>query len=408
MRLIFVVPPDRFDFYNYLSALNNHELILLWHVNKADMKFSLDQLPLKFSRVIFWTDFATPKQLLSQIKPDRIIFFEIIDQRQIALIVTAKSLRIPTFYLEHGAAGNKETVIAQMEGSTFRKDKLPYLLKRVSTLSVDILKSKLFYFSVFHGFHSFRAYLKYLKLPILMLQGSSNKVLSKCKFRERVPDRSIVFSNANFEQHKLYTHIDLKDADLTGVPFFDRYFTCSPVENDHIVYIDHPYLEENLLGWDNEHHQNIAETLFRFAEKNRRKIFIKLHPRSKIDIWNGYLFNKKYVQILQHGDFTDLYLTSKLILGFSSSLVNGFICAKKNVVLLGWHPQPQIIGPDFSKTGLCHYSPRAEELMEKFDYWMKNNLAAENPELHAKFLLEFNYPFDGKATERVIQTILSC
>jgi hypothetical protein len=344
--------------------------------------------------------------LLSQIKPDKIIFFEIIDLRQIALIVSAKGLNIPTFYLEHGAAGNKETVITQMERSTFSKDKLPYLKKKISNLSFDIIRSKWFYFSVIHGFLSLRAYLNYLKLPFLMLIGSSNKVLSNCRFRERVPDRSIVFSNANFQQHKLYTHIDMKDADLTGVPFFDRFFKSDPVEKEHIVYIDHPYLEENLLDWTNEHHRNIAETLFRFAEINKRKIFIKLHPRSKIDIWTGYLFDKEYIEILQQGDFTDLYLTSKLILGFSSSLMTGFICAQKNVVLLGWHPSPQVIGPDFSKTGLCHYSPCTEDLMLKFEYWVKNNLAVKNPELHNRFLLDFNYPFDGKARERVIQTIL--
>jgi hypothetical protein len=92
-------------------------------------------------------------------------------------------------------------------------------------------------------------------------------------------------------------------------------------------------------------------------------------------------------------------------LAFSSSMVNGFLCARKNVVLLAWHPKPEVIGVDFSKTGLCHLSLTPEELETKYDEWIMHNLSLENANRYVDFLKEFNYPFDGFAGKRVIQAI---
>jgi CDP-glycerol glycerophosphotransferase (TagB/SpsB family) len=238
-----------------------------------------------------------------------------------------------------------------------------------------------------------------------MLKTAPNKVLANNIFRERVPWKSIVFNETNFEEFSLYTGISKEDAILSGVPFFDDYYRERQEAKNHIVYIEHPYLEEGILGWTEEHHQLIAESLCRFAKERQLKLYIKLHPRSKLERWEQYECDGKYVQIIQTGDFTDLYLEAKVILGFSSSLINGFICAKKNVVLLGWHPEPHIFGVDFSKSGLCHVSYSVEDLAEKYDHWVNHNLLDENEASYKVFLKRFNQPFDGKATQRVLQAI---
>ncbi len=86
-------------------------------------------------------------------------------------------------------------------------------------------------------------------------------------------------------------------------------------------------------------------------------------------------------------------------------MVNGFLSAQKNVVLLGWHPEPGIFGADFSQTGLCHLSLYPNELGTKFDYWVSHNLCKDNEVQYLNFLKEFNYPFDGQAGQRVLQAI---
>jgi hypothetical protein len=99
-----------------------------------------------------------------------------------------------------------------------------------------------------------------------------------------------------------------------------------------------------------------------------------------------------------------LYLSSKLIIGYSSSLITGLLCAKKNIVNIGWHPTPQIFGVNFSKYNICHQSLNIEDLESSFDYWILNNLAELNENDYKSFINKFNYPFDGKATERVINS----
>jgi hypothetical protein len=239
-----------------------------------------------------------------------------------------------------------------------------------------------------------------------MLGPSPNKVLSKNLFRERVPDHAIVFSEINFEAFELYTGITRKDAFLTGIPYFDKYYRSQSADLEHVVYIEHPYLEYNLLGWTKEHHKRVAQALNDFAVKQEIRLYIKLHPLSDQSNWADYPINKEYVKILQERDYTQLYLYSKLILGFSSSLVTGLLCAKKNIVLLGWHPEPVILGTDFSKTGLCHTSFSISDLQKKFAEWIDDNLAEKNEAAHEEFLCKCNYPFDGKATERVIEAIV--
>ena len=158
---------------------------------------------------------------------------------------------------------------------------------------------------------------------------------------------------------------------LTGVPFFDKYYKNGYNLGSHVVYIDHPYFEESLLNWNSSHHQMIAEALISFAEKRGVELFIKLHPRSDKQVWHRYINDHAHVRIIQTGDYTDLFLQARLIMGYSSSLINGFLCARKNVVLLGWHPEPRIFGSDFSKYGLCHVSFSPQDLEKKFDLFLQ-------------------------------------
>jgi len=406
MRILVIVEPARFDFYNYLSKEDTYEYILLWHEKASKMDLPLASLPLKFTKVIFWNDYISPRKLLSEIKPDKIIFFEIIDLRQIALIVTGNKLRITTFYLEHGAAGDREAAITLWwDKKLYKEYKLPYFSKRIKTGFKDIIRSKIFYYSVTKGFNSLASYIKYLKLPFVMLRMLPNKALAYNKFPERTPAYSIIFNEINFEQFELYTGIPRSKALFTGVPAFDKFYTADCKEEEHLVYIDHPYYEERMLNWNKDHHRMIAEKLFAFAELNNIKLYVKLHPVSNRKNWEQYSFNKQYIEILQNGDFNDLYLKSKLILGFSSSLMTGFLCARKNIVLLGWHPQPHIFGVDFSKTGICHLSFSPDDLENNYSYWVNNNLTLENNGLYMNFLKKFNSPFDGQARERIIGLI---
>ena len=407
MRILMIVEPDRTDWYHYLAKDTQNEYYLLWYESESEITAEVRQNKF-FKKIYSWEFFATPKQLLNKIQPDRIVFFEIIDQRQIALLVTANKAGIKTFYLEHGAAGNREAAIQRAnEVGFFIKTKKDYLINRFKTGFGRLIKSKLFYYSACLKLSSWASTIKFIRLPFSMLFNTPNKALANCLFPERMPYRSIVFNKPNFEQFQVYTGITEEKAVFTGVPIFDNYFSKHYILGSHISYIDHPYLEEGVLNWTPEYHFKIAEQLFQFAKSRELKVLVKLHPRSDLSIWKSYGFDPAYLEVVQVGDFTKRLLQSKLILSYSSSLVNGFLSAKKNVVLLGWHPKPGIFGSDFSKTGLCHRSLSPDDLENKYDYWLEHNLAQDNENKYQEFLKEFNYPFDGQAGERVIEAIIS-
>ncbi|AKQ44796.1 hypothetical protein TH63_02795 [Rufibacter radiotolerans] len=408
MRVLLIVQPERFDFYSFLAAGKDIEWVLLWYEKPSQMVLSPVDLPLDFSSVRYWNEFTTPQMLLDTIKPDRIIFYEIIDLRQIALNVTALKNKVPTFFMEHGAAGDKDAAAERIEVSKFDKSKLIYLLTRFRSSFSDIIRSKVFYYSALSGLGSLNSFVKYSFLPLKMLKGYPNKTLSQNIFEERIPLRSIVFNKANFEEYALYSGASTENAVFGGVPFFDKYYNNSTAEKDYIIYNEACYLEEGLAGWTKEHHKEVAQALFDFAEKNKITLYVKLHPRSNPVLWESYEFNKDYVTILHSGDFTDLYLQSKLILSYSSSMLNGCLCARKNIVLLGWHPVPHIFGADFSDYGLCHVSLSPTELLTNFDYWVNNNLSYLNEGAYNAFLDRFNTPFDGKASERILERIKNC
>lgn len=406
MRVLLVVPPERTDFYGYLAAADDFQFLHLWQEKRSQFTVDPASLPVRFSSVHFWQDHSSPAKLLRALRPDKIVFFEIIDLRQIALAVAARAAGITTFFLDHGAAGDRGTAVTRWQETRFLRHKLPYLTKRALRALPDALSSKRFYYAQRRGLSLKGSRSKYMAMPIRMALAGPNEVLTRNIFRERVPRWSIVFNEVNFEEYQLYTGIDRSEAILTGLPFFDRYHRSDASDGDHIVFIDHPYLEGGLLDWTEDHHRRVVRAVEEIAEATGRRVIVKLHPRSDMSLWIAYGLDPAKVEVVQHGDFTDTFLGAALILGFSSSLLTGFLSARKKVVLLGWHPQPRIIGSDFSQTGLCHVSLCPDDIRDKIDLWLSENKAMDEAK-HEAFLRKYNWPFDGRAGERVIEAIRS-
>jgi hypothetical protein len=406
LRFLLIVPPLRQDFYAYLEQTPNADFYILFYEHEKDSVGV--PLPSFIKGQYFWSHYRTPKELLEEIRPSKLIFFEILEQRQISLIITANYYKYTTFYLEHGAAGDKETARQRSQSGKLGHvlfNRVPNIVNRLSKSSGDALLVKKFYFSSI-GLLGMGSKKNFLRLPFLMLWYKPNKALMACKFPERIPDKCILFNRTNFEEFELYTGVTEANCTMEGVPFLDDFYRERNDDSGGIVYVEHPLLEEGLCGWTGEHHKRIALALFQLAEVRKEKVLVKLHPRSSIALWMSYNLKSDFFQIVQEGNFTEDYLRSKLILSYASSLVSGFLCAKKNVVLLAWHPVPHIFGADFSQTGLCHLSMTVDDLNDKLDSWISNNLAINNADKSSKFIREFNFPFDGKATERVIDTLI--
>ena len=399
-RILLILSYERPDHFDYLikSGGDRFEWILLWNYKETNPH------PMPGLRAISWSDYSTPKQLIDQVRPDKIVFGEIIDMWQIPLIVHAKKRNVTTFYLAHGMYKSQSEAIKRFAESASARTFGAYLKKLSSSFS-RILKNRVYYYSVLTDMNSIRSLFSYVTLPAYYKLYDPIEVMSKMKFPERTVDYALLFCENNVPFFKLFNDI-APDRVLTGgFPPFDAYYKKDGQEGDYVVFIEHPYLELNQNGWDRDFHSRVAQGLFDFSVSNNIKVVVKLHPVSNIENWKNYGFPPENIEIIQSQVSPDLYLNAKLILGFSSTLLIAFLCAQKNVVFLGWHPVPQVSGVDFSETGLCHVSFDIDDLRTQYHKWIAENLTKQKPQEYNSFVKTFNYPFDGRATERVLNDI---
>ena len=405
MKILMVLQAERKDWYTYLREDDQNDYYLLFHENKKDIPESIYRDKF-FKKVYAWNEFSTPQKLLQNIKPDRIVFFEVIDQRQIALLVTANKNCLKTFYLEHGASAVRESSLKNYEPKpNFLNERLKYIKNRFFSSFLNLIRSKSFYYSAAFKVKSVHSFVKYCSLPFKMLVTTPNKALLNTKFAERAPATSIVFNKSNFEVFELYTGIKEESAVYTGIPLFDKLYNSETHIGSHVVFVDHPYLEQGQNSWTPNFHKKIADALVEFSVSLNVKIYVRLHPNSSMELWKSYGYESPNFIMSQNVDFTSELLSSKLIISYSSTLLTGMLCAKKNIVLLGWHPTPAISSFDFSQFGICHVSFDIKDLQNKYDFWVDNNLAERNEDKYGHYIENMNNPFDGKAGSRVLQTI---
>ncbi|TMI64939.1 MAG: hypothetical protein E6H07_03205 [Bacteroidetes bacterium] len=410
MRVLLIADPGRPDFFEYLISANSSvkSWEIIWeykYSGKTEQKEFLVVSNGKTVPIHYWSDLATPNVLFRKIDPDKIIFFEIIDLWQISLVIAAQKKKITTFFVEHGVGNSVEQVINRFNERLNLNDWFKKYKIKIIRYGFRAIKNRIFYFSQIFNLNSFKSFFKYLFLPVNLKRDTPIHCLSKNLFRERTPNYAILFNRNNVAPFLVYNIIEKKNIITEGVPFFDEYYRGQIIEEEYVFFVEHPYLEEGILEWNDIFHEKIARTLEEFAIKNNIPVYIKLHPRSKIENWTRYNLNANLITLLQKENVVKLMLEAKLILGYSSTLLNIMIQCKKNVVLLGWHPKPRIFGDDYSVWNLCHKSYEITDIHAEYRYWIENNLCDKDSESYKGFLEEYNYPFDGKATERVLEAI---
>ncbi|MBN8703049.1 MAG: hypothetical protein J0M08_08285 [Bacteroidetes bacterium] len=403
-KILLVTGPDRKDNYDFLSKDTYNDYYILWHETNNQLNVCADFIKENY----FWKDYKTPFEFIDSVNPDVIVFFEIYDIKQIALCIAAKKRGIKTFYLNHGAASNIQFAISI--NSELRKRNFFEKVKKIFSKPIGIIINLFFYYSTLFSIKKGNRF-KFCVLPFHIFWSQSFHALHRIYFEERIPQTFIIFCRNSYLEAQYQYHCTQENVIYTGVPNFDSYFVMM---NDKkaltqskvcITFVDHPYLEVGWRNWTPEFHKKMAFSLNAFAIKNNLSLFIKLHPRSDKRRWESYGLSKDNITLLQFEDCLEYYHKSALIIGYSSSIMTGFLSARKNVVLVGWNPQPEIIGFDFSQHSICHSSLDINDLDTKFEFWIRNNLAEKNENEYANFIEQNNFPFDGKATQRIINCI---
>lgn len=394
-NIILIFPENRTDLYSYLATDSENHYSILFNENPTETVV----LPFFIKNQYFWNNYRTPYDFIKDTHPKSIIFFEIFDFRQIALAVAAHKLGVNTIFLDHGITS--ESSLYSEREQPLRK-MLSKKIHNVFTRFFKIIKVRWFYFSAIRSIDFFEL-LQFIYLPFLFAFKENTNAIHKVTFVGNTINTFILFSKNNFSRYNYLYHLAHKNISYTGIPYFD--YLKNSHDGDHIIYIDHPYLEEKLYGWSEKHHETIARKLNSFSKQHQVNLYIKLHPKSQKEIWKSYNLTSSYLHVIQDGNFEKLYSGANLILSFSSTMVAGFLSGFKNLVLLGWHPTPRIVGVDYSLTNLCHKSLQLAELETKYSNWLSANKSKQNKAAYIEFIRNFNYPFDGNATKRIIEVI---
>lgn len=227
----------------------------------------------------FWTDYTSPYQLISQVKPDRVVFMGIENMLTIALLSACRKVKVTTCYLAHGVTTNYKAAVRGEE--TADLDKID---ARYSTSQGAYQKKK--YHSLFFYLYAMaRAGLNEKFFLLRFLTGS----FKYASIHERLYRNQSVYRQADeylvFTRHLsalLIQRDGVEDSRIReiGIYMLDGLFKeLSPANSDsatgekYLLMIDQP------LGTIDEATQ--AQFWYNLATASQQlgyKLIVKLHP----------------------------------------------------------------------------------------------------------------------------------
>lgn len=395
MKVLLITFPERVDLINFFASDQENDYFLL---NYSTNKTSGSNISfLKGSENI--NDHKFISKWVKKINPDRIVFFESSDIRLVFLNIIFTSLGYKLVFLDHGIREIKSMqFVRSIEKEVMKnnEDHLKVIPKKKTLL--------LFFETIYHLPR--KQFFSLCKILVDFLgHWNKERLFNKLLNLGNSFWRQIIYCTNNLEVISLTVKIEEDKVFYTGFPSSDSYFPLKKNDDsDYIVFIDHPYLETGI--YTIEQHRKIVIALKELSLSKEKKIFVKLHPKTIVENWSQYDLGSN-LEIVSDFPPPSFYLNASMIISFSSTMLINFLSKKKNVVLLSWYLDESHLGNDFSKLGVCHLSNNLDDLKVKFDYWISHNLAEEDLNNWEMFIKLFNYPFDGKATKRVLEAIHS-
>lgn len=316
---------DRLDLIKpYLEMTNEFEITVLFYRFPHQENLSVaEKLPF---RRIYWLDYVSPYQLLKDTQPEKILFFGVESVLTICLIAAAKIKKIPTVYISHGLRGSLEEVIKNSNEPTsverYQKTNKDYNEKKWHTLVflfltfsfnkissikfiIEVFKSEIFYKNTFEKLKFIRSSLR--KVDEYYLYAPENALL----FNELdEPNRNNIFYTGPYIIDSIFKEL-LEYKDFP--------------EKDYWLLIDQPV---NILEYEQKN--NFYNKLANIAQKNNKKLFVKLHPMDFDKISNVQHPNIEWIK--EHHQVAQLIMEASGVIGFFSTLLLPIICYKKCIL----------------------------------------------------------------------------
>ena len=375
-------------------------------IGKINMYFltyySAKELPNRdtsqYGTILFWNEYSSGIELIKKLKIKKIIFYEYESYNNIALRSAAKQLGIRCYHLEHGWRNY---------------DSLKKLENNQKTVKQILFKNpffnylKLFFISRFY-YNTYKKCNNELKKQLLKFYKtrSSYGILSTFKKIDSPLlklDFYINFSSENFKYFRTKHHLkdNFKHFKLIGFPQFDNASLAAKsnlnFNSNKLLFIDQPFLEQNLFGWTPKHKFSFLTELQELATTLKLKLIIKPHP-----INDNSFYDNLDCEIITENIF-DNYSYSYVI-GFNSTLLFPLATIPNTLLIcLNNHPEPfqSIENNIFVKNKVAIGLNQLSDLSKKS---LKIKVLAKD---RKSFVKKYLYKFDGRSKSRLTKIILS-
>lgn len=305
------------------------DFTVLFYRYKEQENLNFD-IPLKR---IYWTEFSSPKEILSLVNPYKVVFMGVENFLTISLLLAAKTKKIGTLFLFHGVNGTYYESISLMD--QLKEDLVD---DRYKTSNPYYQKNKL---------HSYKFLIKALTpesivdLPELIRLGINLKrfhklseALFNSKFKARLADKYILLAPEFSDYWKERDGVTDSMIEYVGPYNYDDFFQAFSLKSNipqitesepYWLLIDQPIVT---ISWSTK--MKLLKDLATAAHKARRKLVIKLHPQDYVKNL-PVLENAVYVR--NEKELGDLIWHAEGCFGYFSTLLLPIIFFKKTFVI---------------------------------------------------------------------------
>jgi hypothetical protein len=391
VRILLSRDYDRIDHLRSIcEATRGSELSLLYRKYPDAQSTSVD------AKILYWSEFATPYEILDRVRPDKIVFTDIETFYEVALNIAARRAGIPTFVYEHGLRYAGEVQVAYDAGNP-------------ASVALSGFASRR---GIVQRLHTLRFYLSALR----DCTTSERVTLLRFLYRRSVDDMTVALSESQFDLRLADAYINysventafLRQRDgmalsrfrLIGNPSLDEYFDetldASHVpKEDFYLLIDSPLVEVESIAMPGREKAAFLEKLSAFAKRKGAKLYVKLHPYSYLyGFAADYLPKDENIIYGRDVPVGPLLRRARGCFGLVSTLMTVAPCLNRCIVFrLPNQPFPDDLVARGVAGGLDFHHFLPEDI--SFDG------AAAAPEALARFVDDYLYKADGKATERL-------
>jgi hypothetical protein len=368
------------------------ELSFLYYINKEDETEIHSDLPKHY-----WSDYPNAQTLLSELKPDKILFMGITGSHCIALNYVARKRGIFTAVVQHGLFHSFEKYLKLQDAQSQRRADLG----KADPISGGENRSFLINFYLRSvGYANLSMIWLLFRLQREKSKVDEYRAFSRHQSEKRLADEYWVFTKSNADLYKKRDAVTESRMREFGNPEMDSFVKQAErsKKEDYYLLVDQSFAE--IKEWDSPGYGPTKEKVLSFyirlqkyCESKSAKLVVKLHPYS----YSSDFFDDLHgIKFLKDHDVVPLIMEARAVFGFFSSLMLPAIYYK-----------PCILFRMFDESDFIN---RVEELelarVIDYDDFDKASLefdSHKSAESLATFEAEYLYRADGKSCDRLAQ-----